>query len=415
MSKLTDQMDQSSAWLRQQQHPSGGWGETLGDAHDSPLNTAECLLALLEADAEAAGSDAVKRAVAYLEREQAPAGKPDAGAWQREAKRKDGTLVRCPDVVRTGLAVQALVLARGGASDPTVQAAIAWLLAVRHPDGSWGAGPGAPGRIMPTCQALLGLQAAEARSAPEATPGPIRDAVKAGVDYLLNQCRRKGGFFDATAFPTLLTSPHTIYALMVLQAARSRGLITDPGPERRAVGWLLAHQDEARRLVAEEFELDPDNSYLFLYVTDSLLVRVLAASDVAGVADSLLYRAALYSVKDRIEPSHGGCYGYRLFTWSTARSLSAMSAVAPTQAEFPERPAEYTGRKPRVLLTGVMVAILVLGAVLGFTKHFSTEIAGLFFAIILVILVINGVIGEKTFAALWPGVKGGAGAQDGSG
>jgi squalene-hopene cyclase-like protein/prenyltransferase/squalene oxidase-like repeat protein len=410
VSALTDQMAQSAAWLRQQQDPeSGGWTGGPNDPHLSSLNTAEALIALMQADRDAVGTDAVRHGLKFLRDTQAT-GEPSVGAWCREHTLPDGSHVWHPDVIRTGLAVEALVLAEVPLDDLMVTRAVDWLAGVRNDDGGWGCSGKQPTRILPTCQTLLGLMAAM-EAGRDLTP-PIVD----GIRFLLDHARKPGGYFSSNDSAGLLASPHTIYAVLVLQKGRRLGLVKGDGAERAAIGWLLRNQDAARRLVAEEFELEDRDAYTFLYVTDSLLIRVLTNSTNARDRASTLYRAALYSVKDRIEPAHGACYGYRLFSWSTSRAISAMSAAAASETDFPSRPAEYSGAKARPVLTGVMIAILGLGALLGWVGSFSAGVAGFFALIVLCVLLLNGAIGEKTFAQLVPGIlKSGKGADDASG
>ena len=102
--------------------------------------------------------------------------------------------------------------------------------------------------------------------------------------------------------------------------------------------------------------------YAFLYVTDSLLVRVLGglrSAEGPTKLAHLAFRGALLGQGSH--RAHGGAsYGYQLFTWSTSRVVSAISAAAAFESEFPERPAEYSGTKARPVLTAVVIAILLL-------------------------------------------------------
>ncbi len=234
-----------------------------------------------------------------------------------------------------------------------------------------------------------------------ARPGAeLVERVERGLRYLTETALREPGYFSSSRVADVLAAPHTITAVLALQKARELGLVTDASAEEKAIDWLLASQDDARRLVVEEVELDPTNRYPFLYVTDSLLIRVLSQSTRKQDRDSTLFKAALHSVKDRIEPERGACYGYRVFTWSTARAVSAMSAASTAVTDFPDRPAEYHGQKAGPVLTGVMILMLGLAAVLGFTGRFSTEVAGFFALVVLAVLLVNRRIGEKTFAQL---------------
>jgi hypothetical protein len=113
-------MIQSAAWLRDaQDEKTGGWGATPGATHLSSLNTAEAIIALIKTDRETAGTDAVQRGVSYLRANQS-SDTDDAVAWLRDAKVGRSTKVETADVVRTGLILEALVLADVERSDPMI-------------------------------------------------------------------------------------------------------------------------------------------------------------------------------------------------------------------------------------------------------------------------------------------------------
>lgn len=280
MSRLTDQMAQSAAWLRRQQMPCGGWPGIPGEPWPSSLNTAEALIALLRTDKESLATDPVKRGLEFLRKEQAT-DKGDAGAWCRRDGPEGGEPIQHPDVIRTGLVLEAFALAEATLDDH-VRLGVEWLVKVQNPDGGWGCARQEATRLLPTCQALLGLMSV-------AEVGHDRDEpVQRGMSFVVGTWKRDG-FFSLNDSADLLASAHTIYAVLVLQTARqpsAGGLapaIDDPSAikraamERAAIDWLLRNQDDARRLVTEHFNVG-DRPYSFLYVTDSLLVRVLTNS-----------------------------------------------------------------------------------------------------------------------------------------
>jgi prenyltransferase beta subunit len=401
MSQLTDQMIQSADWLREAQDDEGGWGETPGAQHLSSLNTAEAIIALISTDRERAGTDAVQRGIAFLRKHQSSV-PPNAGAWMRDAK-VEGTQVETADVVRTGLILEALVLADIERDDPMITGAVDWLIDVQNEEGGWGPTRDKPTQMLPTCQALLGLLAVHDQD------DEIPPSIARGVEYVLG-CQRPAGFFGCDEIASHLAAPHTIYALLVLQAARAQGIVSDSKSEEKGIDWLLASQDDAKRLVCEPIELTPENRYDFLYVTDSLLIRVLNNSKRNTDAKSLLYRASLYSVKDRIEPAKGACFGYRPFTWSTARAIAGMSAAATTETTFPSRPAEYSvGPRVRWWLTALMLLILGGAAVLAFFGTFSPQVFGFFALVVFVLLLLSRVIGVDLFERLAQSALGGRG------
>jgi prenyltransferase beta subunit len=397
MSQLTDQMIQSVAWLRDAQDAkTGGWGESPGEKHLSSLNTAEAIIALIKTDRENAGTDAVQRGVSYLRAIQSP-DTENAGAWLRLEKK---TKVETADVMRTGLILEALILADVERSDPMIKRAVHWLFDVQNDAGGWGPTRDKLTQMLPTCQALLGLLAAHD---PNEKPAP---EITRGLDYVL-ACQRPGGFFGCDDIASHLAAPHTIFAILVLQAARSLGVVSNSKSEERGIDWLLASQDDAKRLVCETIELSPENQYPFVYVTDSLLIRVLNNSKRKADRESLMYRASLYNVKDRIEPAEGACFGYRTFTWSTARAIEGMSAAATTQTTFPSRPAEYSaGPRLRWWLTLMMLVVLAVAALLAFSETLSPWAAGVILVIVFTLLLVNRVIGTDVFERLVQSVLG---------
>ena len=203
MSRLTDQLGQSTAWLRQHQNKEfGGWGSLPNDEHLSPLNTAEALIALGASRRRLHRQRGRPRTV-FDSCEQVSAREATMLERGRVTDYTDRPTVSHPDVVRTGLALEALVLAAVPVDDVVVARAQTWLLAVQTKAGGWGCARDQPTRVLPTCQALLGLMAVG-----EHDP-TVWDSVHRGIESL-NRCRRHGGFFSSIDAPGLLTSPHTI-------------------------------------------------------------------------------------------------------------------------------------------------------------------------------------------------------------
>jgi hypothetical protein len=277
-----------------------------------------------------------------------------------------------------------------------------WLSGCQNADGGWGRIRDGRTRILQTCSVLTALMAALDSKVVDvdALRPDLSSRLTRGLSYLTDVAQRSAGFFSSSEVADVLAAPHTIQSILVLQRARQLNVLHDVRAENKAIDWLLLCQDAARRLVVEDVELSPDNRYRFLYVTDSLLVRALSQSTRKQDRESTLFRAALFSVKDRIEPERGACYGYRQFTWSTARAISAMSTASSVVDDFPDRPAEFHGPKTGPILTVLMVVILAAAAFLGFSGRFSAQVAGFFALVVLAILLVNARIGEKTFAQL---------------
>jgi prenyltransferase beta subunit len=159
MSRLTDQMDQSAAWLADQRNKAtGGWGAEGPSSPESTMNTAEAIIALIDADADAVDGDAVRDGLAFLRGRQAQSGEPEPGSWRREVEDR-GVLVEHADVVRTGLAIEALLRAGQPVHDSAIVAAVRWLYTRQNADGGWGCTPGGQTRILQTCSALDALMA----------------------------------------------------------------------------------------------------------------------------------------------------------------------------------------------------------------------------------------------------------------
>jgi squalene cyclase len=132
MSLQFDDMTRHAArWLLREQDPSGGWGEREGLTPNT-LNTAEVIISLLEADAIEPGATQIQKAVGFFARHQ-----HDSGAWCREVRLEDDGIALGPDLLRTALAVQALIKAGRSTGDEPVRGAIAWLLSRQHADGGW--------------------------------------------------------------------------------------------------------------------------------------------------------------------------------------------------------------------------------------------------------------------------------------
>jgi len=267
-------MESSARWLLDQQDPSGGWGEQPGKKPNT-LNTAEVIIAILDVDGDVAqpGSAPIQHGVDFLLKHQL-SGAMDSGAWPRGVPLDDGTLVKTPDIIRTSLAIQALIKAGRGVTETSIRNAVDWLLRIRRIDKGWSHRGDATTTIMPTCFALMALV-----EACKAGSSACKEAIQEGLEFLATEYQRNDGSFGE---PGPLTAAHTIYATLVLQKARRYGLPSYSQQERRAIDWLLVNPDEAKKLVEERVLLDATNSrenYSYLYMTGSLLIRVLNGCD----------------------------------------------------------------------------------------------------------------------------------------
>jgi len=104
MNNVDEVIKKSSQWLVAQQHnQTGGWAERPG-LSVNPLNTAEAIIALLDAGAVAAGSDQIQNGIDYLKRNQCTV-EGKAGAWTRWSRVGQETVRHIPDIVRTSFAI----------------------------------------------------------------------------------------------------------------------------------------------------------------------------------------------------------------------------------------------------------------------------------------------------------------------
>lgn len=181
--------------------------------------------------------------------------------------------------------------------------------------------------------------------------------------------------------------------------------MSNAGIEKAALEWLRRHPDSANSEVEEEIEIDSSadgaGNYDFLFMTDSLVLRALMGSDHAEHHNSELATTSLLALKDRWDQSGGGFYGPRVFSWSTAKALSAL-AIAPVQ-EFPIRQPEREAGLTVLQIAMLIFALTLLAAMLYLSSIRSFE---LLHAVIIVVLIMSMLlvmrfIGPKAFAELF--------------
>ena len=395
--ELSDVLKHSAQWLlAQQEDKSGGWGQNKGDDINS-LNTAEAVLAVLDAGVGVEpGHLQLVKAKNFLVRMQS-SDPSSQGAWTRTVDRGAAEL---PDVLRTSFALQALVRLGVSATDEIIEKALTWLRQRRAPDGGWGHQGSDESQILLTCHALLAVIAvAVARNESQ---GPEREVYNEFVvparNWLLTNVQGDGSI----GAPGPLQAAHTILAVMALQCLRRCGFEVVQDHEHRALRWLVDNPDKSMDLVEEDVVLDPSDAqhnYAFLYMTDALLVEVLYAADQKQSGMEPLAEDALLRLKAR-QDGRGGFYGNRVFSWSTAKCISALREVDRDRSDFPilTSSPEKAGRRTSAVII-VTAAMLWMGALLLalFDKFSPTlGIFGLF--LLLAMLVTLRVISEKTFA-----------------
>lgn len=395
MAEIQRMIERSTNWLlSQQDHHTGGWADLPGKAVNI-LNTAEVIIALLDAQAVTAGDVKIQKGIEFLKTHQMSQG-PDQGAWPREITLQGSGTYRVPDIVRTSFAVVALVKAGIAVDQEPVEKAVEWLLATQKQDSGWGYSRGSPSMLMPTCFALMALfevcRAGLTKCAAPAT---------AGLELLVQRYHRNDGSFNESDSRRAV---HTIHVVLVLQLARRCRLSTFADEEKQAIEWLRGHPDDARRLEEERITIDERTgraNYGFLVMTDSLLIRILLSSIEEEQRTSELARGAMISLRDKMDPSgSGGFYGYRVFSWSTAKVLSALSVASSQYQELPTRRPEYPGPKAGGLV--FVLAVLLCSYVAYLSVINRLNAGGVFFFIfaMLALLLTYGRIGEKTFKEL---------------
>jgi len=394
MNNVDEVIEKSSQWLVAQQHnQTGGWAERPG-LSVNPLNTAEAIIALLDAGAVAAGSDQIQSGIDYLKRNQCTA-QGKAGAWTRWSRVNQETVRHLPDIVRTSFAIQALIKGGVGVHDESVVKAIAWLLSTRNDlDGAWGTRQKVSSSVLPTCFALMALVEAYKAGMKE-----CKDPIAEGIEFLVEKCHHNEGFFGDQG---PLEGIQTVYAVLALQAARGCQLNPYIDKEKTAIEWLLENPDKARKMVEWFVEIDPDDdggNYSYLFITESLLIRILTDSQFREHRKSELARYTMIDLKDKMDPS-GGFYGYRVFSWATAKVLWALSKARHEYSVFPSRSPEYPGAKVGHIL--MIFILLLLGSVVFLTVQgsFGFLHASVFVILMLASLLAYGRIREKTFREL---------------
>ncbi|MBV5328424.1 MAG: hypothetical protein JZU65_12455, partial [Chlorobium sp.] len=295
-----------------------------------------------------------------------------------------------------------------------VQEALKWLLATRDAGTKgWGYAEGKPSELMPTCFALTALLEAYG-----ACPGTCQEQIQESLKYMVETYYNDGGDEVRGSFGVIgpLQGVHTISAALVLQVARNSNFTLYFQQENHAIEWLLRHPDKAIRLREEWVAIDNGKAkgpqaggYGYMFMTDTLLIRLLMGSDNGDNRGSLLAHDAMNSLKDKVDENTGAIYGSRLFTWSTGKALSSLSVLQKRAGaeypDFPQRPPEYKGWKISSVIFGFAVLLSGFGFYLMINDKFSLLAFSFFAIMMLVTLLAYGAIGEKTFKELFSGLS----------
>jgi hypothetical protein len=389
--------------LLKTQDSSGGWAEHPG-GHLSSMNTAEAILALMSAGVDA-GNPAIQKGAEFLINERIHS-QTDNGAWARRVAGAKGKRT-VPDIIRTCLAVSALIRAGRSVVGTPVKESLDWLAGRQNNldhDRGWGFRRGDKGEMLPTCLAIQALL----RTSVTIDDNPWREQLQRALRYLVDNCRdkRKGHFGDSE-----LKAAHTVWAVIALQVARKCGVTAFYVEEQAAIEWLLQHQDQALAPAEELVRIDPEPSgaanYGYMFGMESLLLQVLGESSEPKHRQTDLWKDVQRRLRNNFEENSGGFYGQRVFSWSTAAALLAIRAAGPNLAEIPARPAEYTGTKVGPAIMGFAVLLVAAVVVLTTSGNFGNRQAIVFIFLMLACLLAYGALGEKTFAELFKVLFGG--------
>jgi hypothetical protein len=265
---------------------------------------------------------------------------------------------------------------------------------------------------MPTCFALIALLETH-----EACSDDCKKQTQDSLNWLVETCYNTGGDEDRGSFGPAgpLRGVHTIYAGLVIQAARQAGIGAHLNEENQAIQWLLRHPDHAIRLREEWVGIDTataggteSGNYGFMFMTDTLLIRLLMGSENANYRGSKLAYDAMHSLKDKVDENSGAFYGSRVFSWSTAKAVSALSVLQKHAGSefpaFPQRAPEYKGGKTGPVIVALAVTLSLIGFYLTKEGKFGLLEFSFFSGMMLAALVAYRAIGEKTFKELFGGL-----------
>lgn len=389
---IGEALERAGEWLLRHQEDAGGWAERKGGP-PSVLNTAEVLLSLVRVREELPMVDQkIRRAVAFVEGQQCADG-PERGAWEVRG---------APDLVRTSVALEALVEVSLTSRSAAAEAAARWLVSVRNADGGWGYRRDAPSGVLPTCFALSGLLAVYPTGTSE-WEQPIKD----GLAFLASWQRDSGAFGD----PGPLQAVRTAFAAVCLQRADRCELNVHSRAARKATSWLVGNPVEATTEVEDVIEIDPNRDhptadYSFIFMTETFVVRAMMGSADTHTRSGPLAVESIEALYKAMEPE-GGFYGRRVFSWSTARALQALASTRPVFQTFPEArrggPAFAIGN----LILGLVVLLIGAIVALSVLNKFGAAQAALFAFLVLAALLAYGLITEPTFAAAFSRLFGG--------
>jgi hypothetical protein len=375
-------------WLLSHQDTSGGWAERPGGTVNV-LNTAEVMLSLFTSGIDA-GDSSIRRGVSYLLEHRHDFSDPDRGAWARDFQDASiGRIRHIPDILRSSAAVTALIRA-GEQEESKVQEGLAWLLARQNSNKGatgWGYQRSSKNDIIPSSFALLALIEASGTGMTD----ELKRAIEMGLKYLVGQQNKASGLVGAA---DAMAGARTTYAVLALQAASRRNLSVHAAEEKLAIHWVLANPVQSRATAEETAAIDPQGTgnYDFLFMPKLLTVQF---QDLEHKAVQEL----LLDFSDDFDDASGGFYGRRIFSWSTALALQALSASHLEALPVPA--AVYTGSTVGIAV--LAFGVILVGAVLllAMKQLYSALVAMTFVIVLLAVLLAYGTISNKTFQELF--------------
>ena len=393
---IAETISSSARWLIKQQHKdSGGWPDRSG-GHINILNTAEAIIALIDSQECSAGHDSIILGREYIKSHQII--KDDQAYFPREVVKDDGNTVLVPDMVRTCFAVQALLAAGISANDSVISKAVKWLIKNQDKEScGWSYFVGKSVEILPTCFALLTLINVYKNSNELDT-----NVITRSIDHLINShfnvegnCSRGSFGVDAN-----LLASNTLYCILTLQSSRLCNVGSYSTQEDAAIAWLLRNPDRALRQMEAWVDID-GGGYGYTIMADTLLIRALMGSNKEANLKTILFKEAMKSLKDKVDDISGAFYGYRAFSWSTAKAISALSMLRTpggwSETEFPSRSPEYEGKKTGPTIIWFAVGLAALGTGLMAFEKFNIIGFIFYIALFLGVMTAHNKLSEKTF------------------
>jgi hypothetical protein len=137
-------------------------------------------------------------------------------------------------------------------------------------------------------------------------------------------------------------------------------------------------------------------SYGYMFVTQALLIRVIMGSTDKAHHNSQLIKDSLISLNDKMDED-GGFYGSHIYTWSTAKVLSALNSASSEFPNLPHRKPEIPGVRANSFIFGFAILLSIGVIILTLKDRFGVWQAFTFALLMLSCLLAQGLIGENSF------------------